>query len=257
MNAARPAPAPPAAAGPTAPSRRRWLAGLAGVALAAALPGCSLFVMGGKMLFGDPATDPEFAKVTGVDLTEGEHAVLILATSPESVKTDFPELDQELMRLCGRRMRAENVDVVRSDEVLDWVEDRGGVWDEPMLPDIAAQFDVDYIVTVALTKFSWREHNSPDLLKGRAAGRIKAFEVVRPGDGDALTRALDLDGEGADARPLVSCVMPGDFATEYPTHGPKPSSQMSEKLFRKQFLDRLCLQCAQRFVPHHQRDTVF
>ena len=235
------------------------LLGVAAVVIV--LPGCSLFVMGGKMLFGDPATTPAFEEVTGVDLTDGGRPVLILADSPESVKIRFPELDQELVRLTGRKLRAEGVKVVRSDEVLDWVEARGGVWDEATLPDIAQEFDdVDFIVTVALDRFTWHEHASPDLLKGRAAGRIRAYEVIRPA-ADPLAEVAELvdlsdDTEAPDARPICSCVMPGDFSTEYPKHGPEQAGNISERLFRKKFLDRLCTQTAQRFVPHHARDTL-
>ena len=42
------------------------------------LSGCSLFVMAGKMFFGDPKVPSMFSAQTGVDLTEGEHELLVI-----------------------------------------------------------------------------------------------------------------------------------------------------------------------------------
>ena len=210
---------------------------LAAGLLAAALPGCSLAVMGGKMLFGDPTNPPVFTEATDVDLTEGEHRVLILASSPESVKAVFPEVDQELMRRVGRELRAEGVDVVGSDEVLDWVEERGGVWGESQLGIIAEKFEVDYILTVELDYFTWHEENSPDLLRGRSGGTIRAY--------------------AADGEMTADVVLTGGYESVYPPHSPKTAGSITDRLFREQFLDRLCHQTAQRFVPHRPADTIY
>ena len=196
--------------------------------------GCSLFVMGGKMLFGDPKQESPFRKVTGVDLTEGEHTVLVLASSPEGIKQRFPEVDQELMRRIGRELRSEGVEVVRSDEVLDWIEERGGTWHD--VGPIAGEFEADYVLTVELSEIDWFEPHSPDLLRGRSAGVIRAY------------RSTD--------RGYAESVFGGEFQCVYPTLNPKPTSHVSEKIFREQFLDRLCLQAAQRFYDHTVADTV-
>ena len=206
-------------------------------ALAVPLSGCSLAVMGGKMLFGDPTNPPVFTEATDIDLTDGEHSVLVLASSPESVKQRFPEVDQEVMRRVSRQLRTNDVEVVGGEKVLDWVEERGGIWDEALLGPIAGEFEVDYIVTVELTHFTWFENNSPDLLRGHAGGWIRAYKAT---------------GElGA------SHVLAGEFESLYPTHAPKSIGNISPKLFREKFLDRLCLQAAQRFVPHRPRDTIY
>ena len=223
----------------TAPTPRRPvpLRGFLLAGLLAALPGCSLFVMGGKMLFGDPINDPVFTEATDVDLTEGEHAVLVLAKSPEAAKQRFPEVDQEVMRRVGRLLRAEGVEVVRSGDVLDWVEELGGTWDDLHLGAAAARFDADYVVTVEVDYFTWTEPNSPDLLRGRSGGTIRAFEAV-PEHAAATT------------------VFTGGYESVYPPHTPKTAGSVSEKSFREQFLDRLCLQAAQQFLPHRPRDTI-
>ena len=218
-------------------ARPRKIAAAALLAAALALPGCSLFVMGGRMIFGDPSNPPVFTEATDVDLTEGEHTVLVLAKSPESAKTRFPEVDQEVMRRVGRLLRAEGVEVVRSDDVLDWVEERGGTWNEYHLGAVAEQFGADYIVTVEIESFTWTEPNSPDLLRGRSSGSIRAYEADRENG-------------------YAGAVFTGSYESLYPTHAPKTAGNVTEKLFREQFLDRLCLQASQQFLPHRPRDTI-
>ena len=225
--------------------RSPLLIGACAVALAAAsLPGCSLFVMGGKMLFGDPINPPVFTEATDVDLTEGEHAVLVLASSPESVKARFPEVDQEIMRRVGRLLRAEEVDVIRSDDVLDWIEERGGTWNEYQIAAVAEEFGADYVVTVEVDYFTWQEPHSPDLLRGRSGGTIEAYAAEPPSEfnGDA---------------PGAGQVFSGGYESVYPPHSPKTAGSVTEKLFREQFLDRLCTQASQQFLPHRPRDTIY
>lgn len=220
--------------GGAAPPLRRavvlWL-------LAAALPGCGLGVTAGKMLFGDPTETPPFESITGVDLTDGEHTVLVLAKSPELVKSRFPEIDQAVMGRVERTLRSKGVEVVHSDRALDWVEERGGVWSESHLGPIAEQFEVDYIFVVDLDGFSWHETHSPDLLRGRSSGWIRAY------------------GRAEDGGP-VSNIMDNEFESVYPTHRPESAGNASEKVFRERYLDRLCEQASRRFVPFHQRDTI-
>ena len=219
-------------------SRRSALRNLPLIAaLAAALPGCSLFVMGGKMLFGDPTETPVFEKAAGVDLTDGDHTVLVLASSPESVKVRFPEIDQEVMRRVGRKLHTEGAEVANSDRVLDWVEERGGVWSESQFGQIAEEFEVDYVIVVELDRFDWHELHSPDLLRGRSGGWIRAY--------------------GSEDGSSMGHVLAGEFESVYPTNQPESVGSVTEKVFRERYLDRLCEQAAQRFVPYRRVDTIY
>ncbi|MFH5805311.1 hypothetical protein [Alienimonas sp. DA493] len=215
-----------------------WATLLSLAALAAVgLPGCKPMIMLGKMLTGDPTITPPFEAVTDVDLTEGEHTVLVLARSPELVKARFPEVDQEIMRRVGRKLRSAGADVANSDHVLDWVEGRGGVWSESHLGPIAQEFDVDYIVVVELDQFDWHEVHSPDLLRGRSAGWIRAYSA---------------DPETGS----VGHIMGEEFESVYPKHRPESALSVSTKVFRERYLNRLCEQASQRFVPFTQQDMV-
>ena len=53
--------------------------------------GCSLLVMGGKMLFGNPKVDASFKTQTGVDLTEGEKSLLVVCRSPHLILNEAPD----------------------------------------------------------------------------------------------------------------------------------------------------------------------
>ena len=46
------------------------------------LAGCSMFVLAGKMFFGDPKQTSAFHEGTGVDLTEGKKKVVVLCSAP-------------------------------------------------------------------------------------------------------------------------------------------------------------------------------
>ena len=62
-------------------SRRLWLKAAGGVlcgTLACSLPGCSLGVMFGKMLGGDPMVPAEFRAMTREDLAKGKHTLSLL-----------------------------------------------------------------------------------------------------------------------------------------------------------------------------------
>ncbi len=49
-------------------------------ALAASQSGCSLFVMAGKMIFGDPKVDCSFKKATKTDLSENGSRILVVCS---------------------------------------------------------------------------------------------------------------------------------------------------------------------------------
>ena len=120
--------------------------------------------------------------------------------------------------------------------MLDWVEERGGAWDEAHLGAAAAEFGADYVVTVEVDSFRWQDPASPDLLRGRSGGTIAAYAA---------------DGGGG-----ASAVFSGGYESLYPTHAPKTAGNVTEKLFREQFLDRLCTQVSQQFLPHRPRDMI-
>ena len=217
---------------------RRCAACLAIASAVWTLGGCSLFVMAGKMFFGDPKQAAAFRTTTDVDLSKGEKSVLIVATTPQSVKAEVSNVDLEIVERVSRLMRTKGVKVYPSKQVLNWLDERGGQWGDAN--EIAAKFDADYIVEIDVDRFTHREENSPDLFRGNAVGNVQAYKVVNSGG----TRT---------ASPCFA----KEFTCQYPSQAPKPAHQISEATFRKEFLHRVCLEISKMFCDYRASEMVY
>lgn len=237
ISSAFPAAAPPRPA-PALGPLRRCAACLAMASAVWAAGGCSLFTMAGKMFFGDPKLPAAFRQSTKVDLADGEKTVLIIASTPESMKSKIPGVDVEIVDRVSRALRSKGVKVHPSKEVLNWYDDRGSRWGSPS--EVAAAFEADYIIEIEVERFSHREDQSPDLLRGKASGSVRAYEVRRSGDGP----------------PQALSVFARELDTTYPMHAPKPAHLVSDRIFMEEFLGRVCLQIAQNFYDHGTGETV-
>lgn len=201
--------------------------------------GCSLGVMAGKMLFGDPTQAAPFRTVTDVDLAEGDKSVLIVATTPQTARQIDPGLDLVVAERVSRTLRGKGVKVYPSKKVLNWVDNRGGHWGTP--DEVAAAFpDADYIVEIDIDQFSHLEESSPDLYRGRAVGNVRAYEVVEMG------------GEKA-ASPCFS----REFTCTFPSMFPKQAHQISERTFKEEFTNRVCAEIAHLFYDHKASETIY
>ncbi|MBS0203933.1 MAG: hypothetical protein JSS49_13595 [Planctomycetes bacterium] len=205
-------------------------AGLCG-AIATFLPGCSLGVMFGKMVMGEPLVPADFRTMTGEDLTKGKHTVLVVCKAPNYVDEDNSTLSYDLIDGVTRRMKLNGVQVVNPDQVASWVDEHGGVGIDPT--ELAEEFNPDYVVVIEVQSFSYREPNSPKLLRGQAAGYVRAYEV------------LEVDGHYR-----VNNVFVREFNSKYPKHQPLQEEQRSEIVFQKEYMDRFCDALAQKFYDH-------
>ena len=79
--------------------------------------GCSLFVMAGKAILGDPQISSEFRVHTGIDLTKGKDSVLILCSAPHGILADFPALQIDIVDRVSRTLKTRNVNVIPADDV--------------------------------------------------------------------------------------------------------------------------------------------
>jgi hypothetical protein len=217
---------------------RRCAACLAIASAVWTLGGCSLFVMAGKMFFGDPKQTAAFRATTDVDLTDGDKSVLIVATTPQGVKAETSNVDLEVVERVSRLLRTKGVKVYPSKQVLNWLDERGGQWGDPN--EIAEKFDADYIVEIDIDRFTHLEENSPDLYRGNALGNVRAYEVVK-----------------SDGRRVASPCFAKEFTCTYPSHAPKAAHSISEDVFRQEFLNRVCDKIAQQFCDHRASETVY
>jgi len=202
------------------------------------LPGCSLFVLAGKVFMGDPMVEAHFKQMTSIDLTKADRKALIVCSAPELVNSDFPSIKHDLTDGVIRRLKLKGVLVVDPDEVSTWIDDNGGTWDEPS--ELARRFDTDYIVHIDLDDFSYIEKNASTFYRGRARGNLFVYSVDRKAD---LIDTLQIYVK--------------EFTSEYPAHQPMPASEISEKLFYKRYLDRISQQIAQSFYDHKASDNIY
>lgn len=218
----------------------RLLCGLLLVTVAmTCLPGCSLFVMAGKMLFGDPKIDSTFKERTKVDLVKEEKKLLVICRTPYSVQNSMPSLEYDLTDGILRRLKQKQIKIVSPDKVAVWMDENGGEIGNPSL--LAKDFDCDYIAIVEVGSLSFYEENSRDMLRGHAAGTIRAFEVKKDKDKDSKS---------------VLQVYSGEFTSLYPEFSPVSTYSVTERTFQKQFLDQLATQIARHFHDYRMSETV-
>lgn len=218
---------------PLIPRRQflNWMAFGLGCAALAVIPGCSLGVMFGRMLKGDPLVPSEFHQMTRRDLTKGDQKVLVICSAPESVDSEYSTLAYDLIDGVTRRMKLHGVDVVNPDLVATWLDENGGPGND--LAELASEFDCDYIVSIEVQSFSFREPNSPKLLRGQATGYVRAYEVTEIG-----------------GNRRVNNVYGAEFNSIYPRHQPVSEQGRSTQIFQKEYMDRFCDMLGEKFYDH-------
>lgn len=251
------------------PSRNPiWMAALA-CCLLVNVSGCSLFVMAGKMLQGDPLIDSPFTKIYGKSMEKSGKKVAVLCNTPESVKSEFSSLDLDLAADISRKLAAQRIDIVENHRIAKWIDDYGGDID---LKELGAEIDVDLIIQVNFNQFDYREENSSELFRGRANGNIVVYELVRDGDSSNKFESKPRSDEEKEAKEngksketkskkrghkktlasvkFVRKVYEGSFNSTYPTLQPVSITQMQPDTFRRKFLDRMGDEVARLFYNH-------
>ena len=209
-------------------------------ALAPVLSGCSLFVMAGKMILGDPKITSAFKQQTRVDLAKEQKRVLVVCTTPAALTAEAASVRYELLDLLTRRLKRAGIVLIDSNRVASWMDRNGGFFDHPS--ELSADFETDYIVHVDVERFTTREDNSPNLFRGTMSGSVLAYAVTS-------------DGSGSKS---VHRVFSGMFNSNYPQHSPIAAADVSsERAFVRQCVDRLSTQIAQMFYDHPASEAIF
>jgi hypothetical protein len=201
------------------------------------LAGCSIFVLAGKMFFGDPEKTSAFQIATGVDLAAGDKRVVVLCSAPSMVEGGELSVNYEIVEAVSRQLKREGLKLMSSNDVRTWMDDNGGRLDDPR--DLAEDFDVDYIIYISLARVTFREENSPSLYRGVANGEVFAYKVTKE------------NGE-----PVIREVFSRGIGTVYPEGHPKDQVD-SLRIFQKQVLDRLSNQIAHLFYSHKISEEIF
>lgn len=197
--------------------------------------GCSLFVMAGKMLFGDPKIPAAFRAQTGVDLTESEHTLLVMCRSPHLILSQAPTFEFDLTDGILRRLKQQEIKVVSPDKVSRWLDRNGGEFED--VSELAEDFDADFIAIVDIQQVRFYEENSRDMLRGHAQGTVR---VHKKGSIGGEKTAFQVFSNG--------------FSIDYPRFRPVSIHEMSERVFQKQFVDNLSRQLARQFHDYSAAD---
>ncbi|MFM7056686.1 MAG: hypothetical protein ACKO2P_07150 [Planctomycetota bacterium] len=214
------------------PLLRNFLICVLAVTAVTSLPGCSLGVMMGKMLFGDPKLKCQFRGATGVDLTKGEKSILLACSAPHSVLARTPSIQIDIVDRMSRTLDIRGVRVISADDVAAWFDDHGE-WGD--FTELAERFDADYVMNISIDEFSLDVPDSKNLQQGKVAGKVQVLDCS--GGGDPVT-AFDRN-----------------FSLQFPEY-PVPKENRSEQLFTESFLDRTSLTLAQFLYDHRASETV-
>ena len=211
---------------------------LLAVFMISACTGCSLFVMAGKAVFGDPKVPSQLKAATGTDICDGEDAVLIICSAPHRLLAGFQSLQIDIVDRVSRNLESRNVQVIPSGDVAAWYDDHGE-WGD--YSELAAEFGARYVLHIEIREFDYRVPESENLMQGKAEGRLLVHEVYK-------------DGETAEVP--VSLVFDRDFTLKFPTSYPVPREKRSEDMFLQGFLDRLALHVSQYLYDYRASESI-
>jgi hypothetical protein len=200
--------------------------------------GCSLFVMAGKMILGDPSVKSQFRQQTKTDLAKLDRRVLILCTASDSVRSKYPSVEFDVLEGVTHRLKVHGIKkVVSPDSVAGWLDDHGGEVDD--MKALAEHFRADYIVLIELTRFTTREEKSPSLLRGQSEGRVHVYQYHDEPSGKRLLE-----------------IMGSDFTSTFPEGNPISIDKKSADSFQLEYIERVTLQLAQIFYDHPRSEEV-
>jgi len=222
-------------------SSGHWLHGLGILCcmyVALYFSGCSMVVLAGKVFMGDPKQPAKFKMGTGTNLEKGKHRILVVASAPYSANLNGHALDLDILDGVTRRIKRKGVKVVSSAKVSTWMDDNGGVFNDP--DDLLEDFETDFIVHIAVESYSYLEENSTSMYRGRCAGTVTVYEVVE--DDDDQKKTVEVWSNG--------------FSSLYPQAYPISHEQVTPELFQQRFTDRLNTQLAQLFYAHLASEAV-
>jgi hypothetical protein len=214
---------------------------LAVMVIVCCLTGCSLVVMTGKMLFGNPKMKCAFSVARRVNLVKDKKKVLVICSVPESIKLEFPSLEIDLQDLVTRQLKRQDIPIVNPNKVIDWIQENGSGPSDPSqrARELAGSFKTDYIIVIDLDRFTYTEENSPTMYQGHAEGNVLAFEVS---DSDGTKTALQ--------------VFSHEFQSIYPRFAPKSAHQIPKETFVNNYLRRVSLELAHLFYDHPMGEEV-
>lgn len=215
--------------------------------LFSAISGCSLAVMAGKAMFGDPKVTSAFSAATGDDLTESEEKVVIICSASHRLLSRIPSLQIDIVDRVSRNLETNGIRVVDSGDLAGWYDDHGE-WGD--YTELAREFKAGYVLHVDLREFDYRVPESENLLQGKAEGRISVHQIKTE-----KKPALGLSKPRKDFVPVLA-VFDRDFSLQFPAAYPVPRETRSEDMFAQSFIDRTALHISQHLYDYKMSESV-
>lgn len=215
--------------------------------LVGTISGCSMFVMAGKALFGDPKVTSAFTAATGTDLRKVEEPVVIICSAPHRLLSANSSLQIDIVDRVSRNLETQGVRVVDSGEVASWYDDHGE-WGD--YSELAKAFDAGFVFHIELRKFNYRVPASENLLQGKAEGHLSVHELK-----SNKKPTMGLSKPKDDFVPLVE-VFDRDFSLQFPTSYPVSRDSWSEDMFAQTFIDRTALHISQHLYDYKTSESV-
>lgn len=228
------------------PHRRNLLLLAAGLVV---LPGCSLMVMAGKVLLGDPKVKSPFSAATGQDLTEVDTPIAIICEAPHRLISRVPSLQIDILDRVARHLETQGVRVVDPGDLASWYDDHGE-WGD--YSEMAQHFDAGHVLKIELREFSYQVPESETLLQGKAEGHLTVVKV------NARKNSLLTAESSANADNWlpVTTVFDRDFSVKFPTSYPIARETQSEDIFAQTFMDRVAVHISQHLYDYRTSDSV-
>lgn len=231
-------------------SKPRWFSGriprwnrlavlLCAISLVVSASGCQIIIGAMMILRGFPKETADFKKFTGKSLADKGRKTIVLATCPDSARSESPSLDVDLITQLSRRLKAHEVNVIDAHKVASWIDDNGGIEEDTELSKIGRQFKADYIVLVNIQNFSIYEENSRHFYRGRA---------------DGMVLAVEMQGEGKQK--VAKKIYHKPFRISYPSQQPVPADTERREVFMMRYMDRLSQELAQLFHDYRLEDSI-
>ncbi len=220
-------------------SRRFVVALLISISCLSTMAGCSLFVLAGKMFFGDPLYPSRVENLTDTDIRKTGKPLILVCSVPQSVKDQLPSLEFDIVEGVSRKLRTRGLQLVSSDDVATWVDDRGGMWNDPH--ELARDFKdrAGFIGHIDLHQYTFHPDNSPSMLQGNVQGTITVYEI----------------NEESDVLPSQQ-IFEENFSLIWPEHAPTNAEEMPLNVFQQKLIQRVSKQIGFYFHKYRQSEVL-
>lgn len=205
---------------------------VAGLAMAV-LPGCNYFILLGYLIGGPPQLQPLFEKETNKSFTDKDVRVAVVCYAPDDLTKFHDNIDKILCNRLSALLYRNKVEIINPDRIHAEMANNPD-WDSPA--EIAAEFDVNFVVYVDISQFSLYEQDSTSLFRGRCEALVSVYEMEADGDGKRIFTK--------------------DIQSVFPTQVPRSAADVSYETFRHEYFFRLADEIGRLFYPYGNGDDI-